>query len=1551
MKKKVIAWIVVLVLLLAGSGTYLGVSVVKAKEAREQDEQLKAENEKTYIAELFHDQGYTYMTPLEPMEGDMVTLRLRTVRYNVTRAQIQYTTDQGLTWETADMKLEGKDDTGYYDIWVGEIPAEGDYVYYRFVAGNRDLYNTVYYDQKGVNITAGTYEACWQFNPGHDVPDWAMGALWYNLMPDSFYNGSTTNDKQISGENTYTSWNKVRAGLTDRYGGDLDGIEMKLDYLESLYVDAIWCNPFWKAYQVPGYGSTHYDEVESALGNEADLTELAAAVHDHNMKIGTDVVLTFTEESAYYFNKNNYWPLLGAYQSEDSPFYEIYEFYNWPDHAMSAWGHVALNLNTDTMKKLLYGDADSYLTHYAKILDCYRYDCGGWLRGLTETDALDSETFVAEYRKAIREINDEFLLAAEDDWHNLRTETWDSQFNIHYVDKIQDYAKGLINETLLEEAMYTYEKTVPRNVALSLFNTMCYHDKYRVVQNDDYMYNAAALIQMTYLGAPTIYYGEEVNYIREPDDGIGTIQSFYAMEWDESNWDLERLNFYKATGELRQEFSCIKTGVVNMLGSDIEKNTLMYGRWDKNGAAITVASQNEDVVTVEIPVNKCDIPNGTVMTDWYTGAQYVVEDGKITADIIPGGTVIVTGKKSSVYRQTYEQSKIGKASDKNYIETKNTASFVVEGKGTVNKKKDKITYVNTTAYDAFSVHGNMRGSGSAALMIRNDQEEDSIYYAAVVKGSKLSVMARTSAGKKAVVLAEADCTRNTYVKLERTGDNKFSAYITEVSDGKLGDWELIEDSVVSIGMDNQVCYGFAPIKGKMNLNNIIFTALDSASLFDTFDEDVNTSLLDNVNADFVTIQDGRLTIQNSKDEKIHYLLTNPMEDDWTFKAKMSMLQSGNEYAGVVSYQDENNYVVAGRTAADGKQMLFIGKASGKEMAVYASIEDPAPDKDIIVQLQRIGSYYSAVYSADDGATWNYIGRLFANFSSENPGLLVKGSASVSFDWVSFGDSINDGTSTNTPRTPIDVDVTYNNAETRNEACWEWLTGDWSLVTGGWNQKNVEGFAQASAVNQQYTNLYAEATIDVKNSSGWAGIAFGKTAADTEEKDGFVLKYYGNRTLRLVKNEEQLAEVTLDGEEEAMRLVVEAADGRIIVYAGQEAVPVIELYDTGYESGYVSFCTRDTGADFDNFHVGYTSANWNVVEGGVAGGRNMVSTWDHSAVERPLHSIATLAGYGFTDYICTAKLTMLKGSKEIASKAGILFGASETKTASEDGVYLYLDGEGNLKLDVDGQEKLSYALAEGTQFATIMVVKQNRSYKVFLKGVSEPVMEYTEDYNRGGVLTVYTINATASVMNLDIEDMQPEQDYTATEIAKTWESNKAPELADDFNSADSITNYVLYNTTYGTFSVENGVLSCTDADEWGNSAGVTVAPDVYSDFTMEFDVRFDDEDYAHWMSVGMRKDKANGNHQNSGVSLMVGTKEIYFFDSDGGKTLDYKTFDELEIGEWAHIKIAANGSTITAYLNGEKMVSFTDTKYFEGFLSIISGKTYFSLDNLKITPMN
>jgi len=106
----------------------------------------------------------------------------------------------------------------------------------------------------------------------------------------------------------------------------------------------------------------------------------------------------------------------------------------------------------------------------------------------------------------------------------------------------------------------------------------------------------------------------------------------------------------------------------------------------------------------------------------------------------------------------------------------------------------------------------------------------------------------------------------------------------------------------------------------------------------------------------------------------------------------------------------------------------------------------------------------------------------------------------------------------------------------------------------------------------------------------------------------------------------------------------------------------------------------------------------------------------------------------------------------------------------------------------------------------------------------------------------------------------------------------------------------------------------------------------------------------WMSIGLRKQNPIGNHNNSGVSIMVGPSGgLFFFDSETRKQYSNATYPGFELEKWYDVKIVANGENITMYVNGKKMMSYTDKKYYEGFISFTSGMTNFEIDDLRITP--
>lgn len=92
MMKRFTAIIIAVIIVFASSATGAAILITEAVNKNRSESTLKAEREKTYITDVFHDQGSVYMEPTEPEKGETVTLRLRTQRYNVTKAQILHYT-------------------------------------------------------------------------------------------------------------------------------------------------------------------------------------------------------------------------------------------------------------------------------------------------------------------------------------------------------------------------------------------------------------------------------------------------------------------------------------------------------------------------------------------------------------------------------------------------------------------------------------------------------------------------------------------------------------------------------------------------------------------------------------------------------------------------------------------------------------------------------------------------------------------------------------------------------------------------------------------------------------------------------------------------------------------------------------------------------------------------------------------------------------------------------------------------------------------------------------------------------------------------------------------------------------------------------------------------------------------------------------------------------------------------------------------------------------------------------------------------------------------
>jgi glycosidase len=177
------------------------------------------------------------------------------------------------------------------------------------------------------------------------TPAWLQGATVYEIFVDRFRNGDPSNDYCRAGSTSgcpvfygdvqatpHPTWNEPvedsrATGVFNRdfFGGDLEGVTQKLDYLKSLGVDAIWLTPIFRARSNHRYDTDDYMHVDPGLGGDAAFAALSAAAKAHGIRLILDGVFNHTSSDSRYFDKyHRYADVVGACESASSPFRNWY---------------------------------------------------------------------------------------------------------------------------------------------------------------------------------------------------------------------------------------------------------------------------------------------------------------------------------------------------------------------------------------------------------------------------------------------------------------------------------------------------------------------------------------------------------------------------------------------------------------------------------------------------------------------------------------------------------------------------------------------------------------------------------------------------------------------------------------------------------------------------------------------------------------------------------------------------------------------------------------------------------------------------------------------------------------------------------------------------------------------------------------------------------------------------------------------------------------------------------------------------------------------------
>ena len=494
-----------------------------------------------------------------------------------------------------EVHMNGGEWLGDYRFYECDITLEKGLFWYRFRYTSD--YGNFYVTKTETSLGIVSHEGgSWQqtvFAKDFNTPDWIKGGIIYQIFPDRFYNSGEKKENVPDDRYICTDFSKqpeyrrnenekCRLG-NDYYGGDLKGIEQKLDYIESLGVNCIYLNPIFEAHSNHRYNTANYFEIDSVLGTQKDLCSLIKKADKRNIKIILDGVFSHTGDDSIYFNKHGRYDSIGAYNSKESPYYNWYKFTEYPDK-YSAWWGVDTLPETDENNP----DFSEFVTGENGVLKYWlKKGIGGWR--LDVADELP-DAFLDRVRAAIKsENNDSYLLGEvwEDATNKISYDKrrrfllgnqLDSVMNYPFANAIVDFVKYGDGDKLVNTVLSIAENYPPQSLH-TLMNHIGTHDTARILtrlgtdkeykddrysqsvntlSREEYEYairllKIAAVLQYTLPGVPSLYYGDEAGLT-----GYGDPFCRAGYPWGRENTQL--INFYKALGNTRRKVSAFKNG-------------------------------------------------------------------------------------------------------------------------------------------------------------------------------------------------------------------------------------------------------------------------------------------------------------------------------------------------------------------------------------------------------------------------------------------------------------------------------------------------------------------------------------------------------------------------------------------------------------------------------------------------------------------------------------------------------------------------------------------------------------------------------------------------------------------------------------------------------------------------------------------------------------------------------------------------------------------------------------------------------------------------------
>jgi len=559
-----------------------------------------------------HDGSDLYVSNSAPKIGDKVTLKVRVPKkYHFEEAYVRVYEDA----EPRTHKLEVFTSLKNENWLQVKITITNIHTIYRFVFVGPNKYEWL--NAKGLFDHDVHSNNDFQIVAIPEYPKWISKSVFYQIFPDRFAKSGKVN---LNPEWAYPrDWNELPRGRSkytgqELYGGDLYGVEEKLDYLTDLGINGIYLTPIFPSRSNHRYDATTFDEVDPILGGDKAFKSLISSAKKKKIRILGDL-------TSNHCGVGHQW-IIKAKKNKSS---KERSFFYW-DKSIK-WGYVGwfgleslpkLNYSSQALRNAVYEGKNSIVKKWISP----KFGMAGWridVGNMTGVQGAENHhvEVMQGIRKAMQEVDpDSWLVAENGDFvaSDLNGLGWQGAMNYqgflrpfwNWMNRNPEITGGFqglpfampkIDGKQFVESMQEFNASIPWRSLTASMLILDSHDTARfrtVVLGDRSAHEAAMTMLLTYPGVPSIFAGDEIGL-----EGSWGEDSRRTINWeDRSGWDLDFHDSVKKLVKLRKERDALINGGLRWVA--VEKDYLAYLRESRSEAILVFISRTATKAEIDL---------------------------------------------------------------------------------------------------------------------------------------------------------------------------------------------------------------------------------------------------------------------------------------------------------------------------------------------------------------------------------------------------------------------------------------------------------------------------------------------------------------------------------------------------------------------------------------------------------------------------------------------------------------------------------------------------------------------------------------------------------------------------------------------------------------------------------------------------------------------------------------------------------------------------------------------------------------------------------------